>query len=335
MKKFFSVLLLCLLITTTSSARTGGEVKKFYKNLDFNFFFDKLEVSFDICKCELENLNQWAAGLKTTIVEPIGMVESSLTPWHFVGLDIKADKSLDRKQGTSRDKDQSEKFRHAHFIIFPILGYTLGLVQDFFCFERANVFNMAYLSEVIPSYNNDLIALIEETSKPVSKIWFGNPVAELACSADCVSSSLGYPSNSLYWCDGCRGSVGAGDTGWADSGNPYEAAESVAFGVINRMHFYGGLVKTKESFFSYNPGGAHLKSSLCKARYFPLIIKDEYWLQLAKGGEGWDAENFGKIRFHYDFKEVPGDEDSTFFWLWRQRDFCSGGGVCRSTFTGM
>jgi len=333
LKKLSRVLFLWLLIITISSARTGGELKKFYSNLDYDFFFDKIEVTFDICKCKLESSNQWAAGLKTTIVEPIGMIESSLTPWHFIGLDIKLDKSLDRKQGVSRGDNGS--FRHAHFIIFPVLGYTLGLVQDFFCFERANIFNIAYLSEVIPAYNNDLIALIEETSKPVSRIWFGNPVAELACSADCVSSTLGYPSNSLYWCDGCRGSVGAGDTGWAGSSNPYEAAESIAFRVINRMHSYGGMVKTKESFFAYNPGGSHLKSTLCKARYFPLIVKDQYWLQLAKGGKGWDAENFGKIRFNYDFKAEPGDEDSAFFWLWRQRDFCSGGGVCRSTFIGM
>jgi hypothetical protein len=136
MKTIHKILFLFLFIITISDARTGGELKNFYKNLDFDFFFDKIEVTFDICKCEIEDLDQWAAGLKSTIVEPIGIIESSLTPWHFIGLDYKADKSLDRKQGTSRSDGN---FRHAHFIIFPVLGYTLGMVQDFFCFERANV----------------------------------------------------------------------------------------------------------------------------------------------------------------------------------------------------
>jgi nucleoid DNA-binding protein len=88
-------------------ARTGGEVYKFYKNLDYDFFFDKLEVSFDICKCEVETSDQWLAGFKYTLVEPIGFIESSITPMHFVGLDIKtADaKKLNRKQGTSRKGD--------------------------------------------------------------------------------------------------------------------------------------------------------------------------------------------------------------------------------------
>lgn len=334
-KYLFSVLLIVSL-QTNIYARSGGEVYKFYKNIDWDFFFDKLEVDFDICKCEIENANQWLAGFKTTIVEPIGFVESSNIPWHFVGLDVKSDKSLTRKQGISRDDKSEATFRHAHFVIFPILGYTLGLVQDFFCFERANIFNMAYLSEVIPTHNNDVLALIEETGKLASKIWFANPVAEIACAADCASSTVGYPINSLYWCDGCRGSVSAGDTGFNKSGGkPYEDSESIIFRLINRMHLYGGMLKTKESTFAYNPGGANLKSSLCGARYFPVIIKDQYYLQLAKGDKSWDAKNFGALRFHYDFKSEPKDEDAVFFWLWRERDFCSGGGVCRSTFTDM
>lgn len=95
-------LILILIVSILSSslhARTGGEVYKFYKNLDYDFFFDKLEVSFDICKCEIETTDQWLAGFKYTLVEPIGFIESSITPMHFVGLDIKtADaKKLTRK----------------------------------------------------------------------------------------------------------------------------------------------------------------------------------------------------------------------------------------------
>ncbi|QEH06500.1 TraU family protein [Sulfurospirillum multivorans] len=333
-KKFLHVTFAVLLFSSSLIARTGGEVYKFYKNIDYDFFFDKLEVSFDICKCEIETSDQWLAGFKYTLVEPIGFIESSITPMHFVGLDIKtADaKKLMRKQGTSRKGDDSTTFRHAHFIIFPVLGYTLGLVQDFFCFERASVFNMAYISEVIPSHNNDLVALAEETVKPVSKIWFANPVAEAACGADCASSTAGYPINSLYWCDGCRGSVTGSDTGWSRASEPLEDTESVAFRVINRMHAYSGMLKTKESTFAYNPVGSHMKSSMCEARYFPVIVKDQYYLQLAKEDKSWDAKNFGKIRFQYDFKTDPTDEDSVFFWLWRERNMCGGAAKCRSTF---
>lgn len=332
-KKILKILLVISFIFTSANAEK--EVYHFYENLDWSFFFDKLEFKFDVCQCDLEDMGELAAGFKMQMVEPIGFIETTNTPWHFVGLGIKMDKSFRRKQGTSRDTSTGINFRHAHFIIFPPLGWSIGLVQDYVCFERGNIFNMAYLSEVIPSYNNDVVALAEEAVKPVSKIWFANPVAEMACAVDCSSSSIGKPINSLYWCNGCRGSVGAGDTGWSDSSNPYEEAETVAYGVLNRMHAYGGMLKTKESFFSYNPAGTSLKSTYCKARYFPVIIKDQYYLQLAKRDESWDAEPFGKIRFHYDFKSTVADEDANFFWLWRERDMCAGAMKCRSTFTGM
>lgn len=332
-KNILKIILAISFIFTNVYARR--EVYNFYENLDWSFFFDKLKFKFDVCHCSLKNTGAFAAGFKMEMVEPIGFIETSNTPWDFVGLGLKMDKSFLRKQGMSRDTENGMNFRFAHFVIFPPLGWSIGLVQDYICFERGTIFNLAYLSEVIPSYNNDVIALAEESIKPASKIWFANPVAELACGADCAASSLGYPMNSLYWCDGCRGSVGAGDTGWSASSNPYEEAEKVAFGVLNRMHFYGGMLKTKESFFAYNPAGSNLKSTLCQARYFPLIIKDQYYLQLAKGDKSWDAEPFGKIRFHYDFKSTPTDEDSNFFWLWRVKDMCAGAMKCRSTFTGM
>jgi conjugal transfer pilus assembly protein TraU len=325
------ILLITLLISNTYADR---EVYHFYENLDWQFFFDKLKFKFELCSCDIEDTGELAAGFKMRMVEPIGFLETSNTPWDFVGLGMKEDKSFLRKQGVSRDTDSAGNFKHAHFIIFPPLGWTIGLVQDYICFERGNIFNLAYLSEVIPSYNNDIIGLMEESAKPISKIWFANPVAELACSADCVTSSLGYPSNSLYWCDGCRGSVTASDTGFARTGRPYEDAESIIFRVLNRMHLYGGMLKTKESFFAYNPAGSNLKSTLCKARYFPVIIKDQYYIQMAKKDKSWDAEPFGKIRFHYDFKSTVKDEDSNFFWLWRERDMCAGAMKCRSTFTG-
>lgn len=129
-RKFLYTTVGALLLSSSLFARTGGEVYKFYKNLDYDFFFDKLEVSFDICKCEVETSDQWLAGFKYTLVEPIGFIESSITPMHFVGLDIKtADaKNLNRKQGTPRKGDDTTTLRHAHFVIFPVLGYTLGLV---------------------------------------------------------------------------------------------------------------------------------------------------------------------------------------------------------------
>lgn len=331
----FTRRLLLIILLTFSTANADREVFHFYENLDWSFFFDKLDFKFDVCHCDLKDTGHFAAGFKMRMAEPIGFIETSPIPWYFVGLGLKMDKSFFRRNGVTRDDADGGDFRYAHFVIFPPLGWSIGLMQDYICFERGTIFNLAYLSEVLPSYNNDIIGLAEESVKPISKVWFANPVGELACAADCASSTVGIPLNSLYWCDGCRGSVGASDTGFSNMSRPFEDAEKVAFGVLNRMHAYGGMLKTKESYFAYNPAGSNLKSTLCGARYFPVIIKDQYYLQLAKGSKSWDAEPFGKIRFHYDFKSTPTDQDSNFFWLWRIKDMCAGAMKCRSTFTGM
>lgn len=36
---------------------------------------------------------------------------------------------------------------------------------------------------------------------------FGNLAARAACAADCVSATAGFPSNALFWCAGCQGSL--------------------------------------------------------------------------------------------------------------------------------
>jgi len=306
----------------------------FWDNLDWSFFFDKMKLDFDLCTCLIKNSSQNIAGFKMTIVEPIGFIESSNTPWNFVGLGIKLDKSVDRRQGYSRGDEDSGAFRYVHFVIFPPLGMTFGLMQDFICFERGNIFNFAFLSEVSPTYNSDLLALTEESAKPVSRVWFSNPAAELACSVDCVSANFGKPINSLYWCDGCRGSVSAGNSGYISKlvNRPYEESEMLAFRIIDEMSFTGGMLKTSEDSFTYLPSGVSIRSSLCKPQYFPVIIKSQYFLQPAFEDKGDDAEPFGKVRVIYDFKMTLKQDDDVFFWLWRKKDFCAGATQCRSTF---
>lgn len=308
---------------------------QFWKNLDWKFFFDKFKIDFKLCSCEIKNTHQKPVGFKMSFVEPIGGIDVTNEPWKFVGLGFQLDKNVRRREGKSRADEDLSSFRYVHFLIFPPLGMTFGLVQDYICFERGDIFNLAFLSEVIPSFNNDILAMFEEAERPASRIWFANPIAELACSIDCSASTFGHPINSLYWCDGCMGSVNAGNSGYSckTNGKPYEEAEVMAFRMIDEMSFYGQMLKTKESTFAYLPRGIKLLSSLCRARYFPLIIKDQYYLQPAYEDKGADAEPFGKIRTHYDFKMNKKMGDDVFFWLWREKTICAGAMQCKSTFS--
>ncbi len=117
----------------------------FFSNLDWNGYFDKMEAEFDICSCEIEDADQFPIGFKMRFVEPIMGLSLSNTPWNIVGMGMKLDKSMLRKQGTSRgSSDDHFMFKYINAVIFPILGWTIGVAQDYICFERGTFLNMAY-----------------------------------------------------------------------------------------------------------------------------------------------------------------------------------------------
>lgn len=333
MKILLSFLLSVLFLIHARAEGLNSPMFEFYENLDWNFFADKMEAEFDICSCEIEGSNQTPVGFKMRFVEPIMGVSVSNTPWNIVGMGIRMDESLWRKQGHSRgDLKDDFGFKHINAVIFPILGWTIGMAQDYICFERGTFLNMAYFSEVDPLYNNDVMGLIGEGAKPLSRLWFSNPIAEIGCAIDCaVTTTTGRPMNSLYYCNGCRGSASAADTGYTRRGMNIENSEMLLFRLISKMHAYGGLVKTADVSFTQNPTGSNIRSARCEARYFPTIVKEQYFAQLPNN----DAHPLGKMRFHFDFKSKPNDEDDVFFWLWRMNDTCVGATKCRSTFTGM
>jgi len=290
------------------------------KTIDWSFFADKFEAKFKICSCSVEG-NELAtkAGFVVSFFEPIAAIEVTNNPWKFPSIGLNFGRSFDRKQGNSRDSKRGT-FRYGHFIIFPIFS-VLNFVQDYICFERAGILNFAYLGEIMPQYNNDLMASFVQPDK----LLFGNPVAQLACIQDCAGATFGRPVNSLYWCAGCWYPIST-DTGFGDGRQPIVEAGTVAAKLLDFMHTTYGLTKTSNVTFVHNLEDGILRNSMCREAYFPHIIKTQYYLQL---------EPIGKLRTWADFKMRPEAQDDVVFWLWRKRDECAGAYDCRSTFTGM
>lgn len=333
MKALVTSLLLILLVATPSSLKAGPAMFEFVDNLDWSGYFDKTELDFDICSCEIEDTKQYPIGFKMRYVEPIMAINLSNTPWNLVGMGLKMDKSMFRKQGTSRGSGKDHfMFKYVNSIIFPVLGWTIGMAQDYVCFERGTFLNMAYFSEADPTYNSDVLGFLASAANPLSRVWFSNVIAETACAIDCTMSTItGKPANSLYFCNGCNGSAYAADTGYTRMGLNVVNSETILFRMLAKMHTYGGMLQTSDTSFSQNPTNSDIRSSRCEPKYFPTIIKQQYFVQLPNN----DMQPTGKMRFHYDFKSKPNDEDDVFFWLWRMRDICVGATKCRSTFTGL
>lgn len=95
----------------------------------------------------------------------------------------------------------ADSFWHAHWYINPLLG-LLDLVTASSCLENQQ-FDLAYLSELDPTWDDpDLLFL-----KTPDAALFANPLAGLACTADCVAATSGWPLSEMFWCAGCNGPV--------------------------------------------------------------------------------------------------------------------------------
>ncbi|WP_253248336.1 TraU family protein [Helicobacter sp. 12S02634-8] len=267
-------------------------------------------------------------GFKASLVEPILGFSSSNTPMNFVGLGMNVGSDTFGKQGTSRPGEggatNTTGFRQSNFLIFPFMSMVGLALPDIICFDRLADMTATYISDVDPMYQSADLSVRMNQAKPFGRTLFVNPLADLACLADCAAATAGFPINSLYWCDGCRGNMGATDTGYTKIGDPIENSEMIALRLMAQMHETSQLRKTSDATFAFLEGQS-IPDSMCKDRFFPVIIKDQYYIQLAYG----KAKRFGAMRFHYDFKSTPADGDDHFFWIWRTRDYCMGQTHCK------
>lgn len=322
-----SIMALMLILSTNLYS---APLFEFIKNVDWEFMGDKTRFSLDLCECDIFNDGK-GAGFKITIAEPIGIMETTNTPWNIVALETKFQKSVGRKQGNSRSDGQNK--RYTHFVAFPVMA-ALNFVQDYICFERLSFTTFLYWSEIIPTQNNDVLALYTQLAKgPLSKTWYGNPLGIMACSVDCAAASFNEPLNSLHWCAGCAGTTG-NNTGFGGGKDPDPIMETHVnvLSALDELHSIGALSKVSNSSFEYSPVPV-IPNSLCKPQYFPTAIKTQYYLQLIYPTI-WDATRIGQFApSHAMFKNKPNSEDDVAMWLWSVKDTCAGGAKCKSMFT--
>jgi conjugal transfer pilus assembly protein TraU len=101
----------------------------------------------------------------------------------------------------SQDSTSTSSFYQVHWYVDPII-FWLEAIFDNACLEQSS-FDVAYLTELDPMWNDDELTFIFNPDVAL----FGNLPARAACAADCVSATAGFPSNALFWCAGCQGSL--------------------------------------------------------------------------------------------------------------------------------
>ncbi len=105
------------------------------------------------------------------------------------------------KKAMSDGAHRLTSFYHVHWFVTPWI-FLMETLLDSACLETSP-FDLAYLSELDPLWNDSLASFILSPEAAL----FANPIAQAACITDCVVASAGLPINALFWCAGCQGSL--------------------------------------------------------------------------------------------------------------------------------
>lgn len=143
-------------------------------------------------------------GINIGYWEPVRLVDVTRKPFCMVnlaGVSLNIGKYWSEGTVAANTKHQSGGFYDVHWYLYPLI-YWMELLTDALCLEKSQ-FDIAYLTELDPLWRDDELTFILNPEA----VLFGNPVAQASCAADCVKASTGLPTNKLFWCAGCQGSM--------------------------------------------------------------------------------------------------------------------------------
>lgn len=143
-------------------------------------------------------------GIPLSFWEPARLIDVTRHSYKLVGLGgvTLGTETVKNRGSVGSIGDLSNSFYHVHYYVFPVLS-MLGLLTDLDCISKEEM-DVMYMSEFDPLWGDDEL---QNIFNPEAQL-FGNPLAVLACIVDCTDASLNRkPSDKLFWCAGCHGSL--------------------------------------------------------------------------------------------------------------------------------
>lgn len=265
-----------------------------------------------ICFCPHPQFRVPVPGIPISFWEPVRLVDVTRTPYCLVnmaGIQIMDTGITDRGTVNTKGRGSKESFYQVHWYIYPVL-YILELLMDFACLGDHSAFDVAYLTELDPFWNDD------EKNGIINPeaILFGNPIAQMACIADCISSSTDRPLDELFWCSGCQGSLYPFSGNIRDHIGGVQASLLLTGRFMAKMHRQGLL------------RGYMGSDAWCGRYIMPVIRKSQYRLQMTYPIPETDrCRVLGDTEFIWQAgKEYPYKGEDFGYLVWRKRDCCLG-----------
>ena len=210
-------------------------------------------------------------------------------------------------KGSSAGGDTEHSFQQVHYYTFPV-WQLLQLFMDFPCVDDGG-FDLAYMTEVDPMWNDDSLAFLINPEA----LLFGNPVTQLSCIADSVAATLGKPLDPLFWCFGSWGSAYPLSGSVADS-NSLSVNANLASRMIFKLGREMALWDTA--------------IDQCSAGVItPIMVKSHYRLQIARPVRGSQCLPIGQSSFVWGSAKNPpqgagSNSPDNFLWVMARKRIC-------------
>jgi conjugal transfer pilus assembly protein TraU len=263
-----------------------------------------------ICACPLPVIPWIRIGIGLSFWEPARAIEVTTTPFCspiLGGIPIGGASTLGKRGSAKTDTESRNSFYHVHWYIFPLTSW-MQMLTDTICVTPES-FDLLMLSELEPTWADDELSTI---FSPESSL-FANPIAQAACSADCIAASAGFPLNELFWCAGCQGSI------YPMTGNVvnHESGIQASLLVTQRMH-----AKLHRAFVALDMNST---AAMCLPLPLPIINKRSYKTQMMYPiPNTLGAHPYGRSDIFWAAgKEFPVAGEDFSYLLWRRRVCCA------------
>lgn len=187
-----------------------------------------------VCTCDLY------VGVPISYYEPARIIDVTTKPYCMVGLGgVKFGNTglfdFD-SAGIVQEQYDTEKMHvfQAHYYINPVM-YIIGQALDNSkCFEQSG-FDVAYITEVDPSWLN---AEFANLLSPDSFLYATMP-AVVACTGDCIASTVNFGLAAMHWCVGCNGLMYPMTGVIDDNSSTIESSGVIMLRLLNKLHRQG------------------------------------------------------------------------------------------------
>ncbi|TDR30292.1 TraU family protein [Hydromonas duriensis] len=281
-----------------------------------------------LCACS----NPTRVGVQLSFWEPTHLIETVRHPFCMVSLGglnwgktfndkVSSNDSLAKWFGGSHKEDNTKasmgggstaSFYQAHWYKNPVIYWLQVILGDDYCLDKGTM-DIGWMTELDPTWKSPELAMLQAPDAAL----FANPIAQAVCAADCIKANMGFPSEKLFWCAGCHGSVYPFTGFISNQVSPVQAAKLMVARIQTKMH---------RDFVAHTATG---KAGLCGFRLQPLMDKRQYKMAMtypipARKTNGKCCEPIGRTTLVRDIgKSFPYKGQDFAYQIFRKRDCCA------------